>query len=181
MGDEKPSTFLQRLRNLAAGQCNDHVIKSLFLEQLPESVRGILAMSDQGDLTKLATQADKVVEACRPQIFAVNHGESSRDTSNVVRKPNPKEAPPNGNERTAADNEIHELRAAVDALTRKFDKFERRHRTASTDRGKSSRSVSPASHSDRMSEYCYYHNKFGFGAKKCRDPCSWKQQHQKEN
>jgi len=42
LGDEKPSIFLQRLRNLAVGQVTDEILKSMFMEQLPENVRTIL-------------------------------------------------------------------------------------------------------------------------------------------
>ncbi|KYM93622.1 hypothetical protein ALC62_15779 [Cyphomyrmex costatus] len=30
LGDDKPSNFLQRLRNLAGGQCNDSILRTLF-------------------------------------------------------------------------------------------------------------------------------------------------------
>lgn len=45
IGDEKPTTFLQRLRNLGSDQCPDSVLRSIFIEQMPENVRAILAAS----------------------------------------------------------------------------------------------------------------------------------------
>lgn len=66
MGDEKPSLFLQRLRNLAGGQCNDSVLRTLFTEQLPEHTRSILAISQLDDLATLAAQADKIKEVSQP-------------------------------------------------------------------------------------------------------------------
>lgn len=66
MGEERPTLFLQRLRNLSGGQCNDAVMRTLFMEQIPKNVRSILAISQLEDLTLLATQADRVVEAMRP-------------------------------------------------------------------------------------------------------------------
>lgn len=39
IGDEKPSVFLQKLRNLAAGQVMDEILRTMFMEQLPENVR----------------------------------------------------------------------------------------------------------------------------------------------
>ncbi|KAK2577096.1 hypothetical protein KPH14_001015 [Odynerus spinipes] len=71
IGDEKPSKFLQQLRNEAGGQCNDTVLKTLFLEQLPENIRAVLAISDTQDLGKLALQADKITEMIRPSIIMV--------------------------------------------------------------------------------------------------------------
>lgn len=71
MGDEKPSVYLQRLRNLAGGQCNDSVLRSLFMEQMPENVRGILAISPLDDLSTMAAQADRIIEVMRPQISGI--------------------------------------------------------------------------------------------------------------
>ncbi|KAK2578836.1 hypothetical protein KPH14_012191 [Odynerus spinipes] len=73
IGDEKPTAFLQKLRNLSSGQCNDSVLKSLFMEQMPENVRAILAASGVVDLQKLATTADKIVEVTKSGINDV-HG-----------------------------------------------------------------------------------------------------------
>ncbi|XP_029680861.1 uncharacterized protein LOC115246283 [Formica exsecta] len=57
--------FLQRLQSLATGQCNEEVLKTLFLERLPEPVRAILAVS-QDNLTDLARQADAICEVTKP-------------------------------------------------------------------------------------------------------------------
>ncbi|XP_018367051.1 PREDICTED: uncharacterized protein LOC108763704 [Trachymyrmex cornetzi] len=66
LGDDKPSIFLQRLRNLAEGQVSDQILKSIFMERLPENIRAILAISEVTDLSKLAAQADKVMEVAKP-------------------------------------------------------------------------------------------------------------------
>ena len=69
LGDQKPSQFLVVLRNNASGQCNNTILKSLFLEHLPESVRSILAVSDSNDLYKLALMADKIMENQAPSMM----------------------------------------------------------------------------------------------------------------
>ncbi|XP_071577032.1 uncharacterized protein [Temnothorax nylanderi] len=66
MGEEKPSNFLQRLRNLAGRACGDSILRTLFLEQLPESIRAVLAIGGVEDLTTLAMQADKAIEVMKP-------------------------------------------------------------------------------------------------------------------
>lgn len=72
LGEDKPSHLLQRLRNLAGSDCTNYtdctIIRSLFLEQLPESVRSILAVSSEGNLDTLTMQADKIMEAIKPQV-----------------------------------------------------------------------------------------------------------------
>lgn len=79
LGDDKPSVFLQRLRNLAEGQVSDGVLRTIFMEQLPENVRTILAISEVANLSKLAMQADKILEMTKPTALALQteYGEQS--------------------------------------------------------------------------------------------------------
>ncbi|KMQ86215.1 gag-pol polyprotein [Lasius niger] len=83
LGEDKPSHLLRRLRNLAGGDGTDSIIRSLFLEQLPESARSILAVSPESDLDILAMQANKIMEAIKPQVALVRAGSQQPDTSNM--------------------------------------------------------------------------------------------------
>lgn len=175
MGDEKPSLFLQRLRNLAGGQCNDSVLRTLFMEQLPEHMRGILAISQLDDLATLAAQADRIKEVSHPQILSVSQTStgtvtlpSSVSVSNKAQAAGPSQS-----------SDINALRLAIEALTRKFERsFQGRSRSRS--RG-TSRSRSTTPHKSDSQKICYYHRKFGDDAQNCRPPCSWtKRQSQKQ-
>lgn len=75
--NEKPSNFLQRLRNLASKQCTDAVLRTLFLEQLQNNVRGIIAISKITDLSKLALQADKIIEMSKASISQIKCAKTS--------------------------------------------------------------------------------------------------------
>lgn len=179
MGDEKPSVFLQRLRNLAGGQCNDNVLRSLFMEQMPENMRGILAISQLDDLAQLAAQADRIAEVMRPQIASVCPAVGE------VTLYSPKHANTNTNSTVATTSatqtsEIGELRRAIEELTHKF---ERSFRGRSRSRGRyPARSRSGTPNRKNSSGPCYYHRKFGTEARNCKPPCSWeKQLDKKEN
>ena len=79
--DGKPSIFISRLRNLSDGQCNDSVIKSIFLEHLPSQHRAILVSTGLSDSNHLAQTADEIADTysiSEPQISAVS---SRRTTS----------------------------------------------------------------------------------------------------
>lgn len=65
ISDGKLSLILNRIRHLSRGRCSDEVIKSIFLEHLPESCRAVLAISDTDDLSRLASMADRIV-SCVP-------------------------------------------------------------------------------------------------------------------
>lgn len=164
MGDEKPSVYLQRLRNLAGGQCNDHVIRSLFLEQLSDTTRGILAVNEACELNVLAAQSDRIYEAMpKNNIHVVNEHTT----------PHVKQAHTNfGEPSTARDDgriEMLELRAAVQALTKEL----RESRTSQRNRSKSRNRDSSSSSHDAQTGLCYFHNRFGNKARKCREPCTW--------
>lgn len=62
LGEQKPSHLLNHMRQLNGGQCSSTVLKSLFIEQLPETQRDVLIAINEPDLQKLAEIADKIAE-----------------------------------------------------------------------------------------------------------------------
>lgn len=149
MNDEKPSHFLQRLRNLASGQCSDTVIRTLFLEQLPAGIRKILAICETADLNKLAAQADKIAEISQATVAAVG----SSSTSGL-------------------EDQVRALTLQVDAISKQL------HHHRGYFRGRRSRSHSKQRSSSRdQRDICYYHNRFGADAHHCRKPCNWLGRH----
>ena len=72
ISDGKPSLLLNRLRNLNDGNCSDEIIKTIFLDQLPAKLHGILALSNVDGLQALAQLADKVLDAMVPNEFNVS-------------------------------------------------------------------------------------------------------------
>ena len=149
LGDKKPSQFLTIMRNAASGQCNTTVLKSLFMEHMPESVRTILSVSQVTDLDNLALIADKIVENQSPAfIGAVN---------------------------TTKDNTVSELQAAVKSLTDKVDKLliSNKNRSRSKSRNNSNYQNNQNSEKSGKSNLCFYHERFGINARKCVPPCQW--------
>ncbi|GFS93691.1 uncharacterized protein TNCV_798241 [Trichonephila clavipes] len=70
LGDMKPSQLLQKLKTVATSDISDNLIKTLWLEKLPESIKNILVVSDE-NLSKLAVMADKISDMTpRTEIFA---------------------------------------------------------------------------------------------------------------
>ena len=72
ISDGKPSPLLNRLRNFNNGNCSNEIIKTIFLEQLPAKLRGILALSNVYGLQALAQLADKVSDAMGHNEFNVS-------------------------------------------------------------------------------------------------------------
>ncbi|XP_018358548.1 PREDICTED: uncharacterized protein LOC108758222 isoform X1 [Trachymyrmex cornetzi] len=164
LGDDKPSIFLQRLRNLAEGQVSDQILKSIFMERLPENIRAILAISEVTDLSKLAAQADKVMEVAKPFPGSIQAmSPKTGDNTSLVNK---------------VSVDIVELTKQIAKLTKQV-----RSRSRSKSRGRRNFDRRPRSKSQARDnkELCYYHNKFGAQAYKCAPPCTWKKKTSTEN
>lgn len=72
IGDQKPSHYLQFMRNAGVGQVSDSILKSLFLEQMPENVR-IILIGNKGTLEDIADQADKIMEQIVPSVSVITN------------------------------------------------------------------------------------------------------------
>lgn len=157
LGDRTPSQFLAILRNIAPGKCSDTVLKTLFLEQLPDAVRTVLAVvSDSTKLDALATLADKVIESTQStRIGAIKSAPP----------PEASKEEPEGPLR----QEIKALRALIDTLVTDMSHLRNQaHRSRSKSKH---RTPTP---SPDTSKLCFYHAKFGAKAVKCKSPCTWK-------
>ncbi|XP_051166508.1 uncharacterized protein LOC127284855 [Leptopilina boulardi] len=154
--DGKPSMILSKIRHLSRGRCSEEIIKSVFLEQLPDNCRAILSLSEVDDVSRLAVVADKIVANFSPAENSVNA--------------------------VSADNEILKklevLTKRIDALSteprsqghsrsRSFS----RNRYRPRDRSHHSRDFSK----DKRNGKCFYHFKFGTNAKYCKSPCNLKE------
>lgn len=158
--NDKPTILLQRIRHLADGQVGDALLRTLFLEQLPEYVRGVLAISGDLDLSALALQADKVMEATRStNVCAVQQ----------------QQPPVNQVSALSNDGLVADLLAAVHALTNEVKalKLDARSRPSSSRARSSSRHRATTPSSSKAADtVCYFHAKFGDNARKCQQPCS---------
>lgn len=58
----KPSQMLSRIRSLNAGNCNDEVLKTIFLSKLPHQHQLLLTTASDLTLNELAMRADRMFE-----------------------------------------------------------------------------------------------------------------------
>lgn len=161
LGSRKPSQLLRHMRLLAqnAGLTGDAVLKELFLQQLPTSVRPILVSLNQVALDQVAEIADRVVENI-PSVAAVQ----ANATKCVAETP--QAAPPS--------DPVTKLADKLDAILERLEKLERSrasHRRSQS-RRRDGRSHSRAKTPD-ASRVCWYHRKFGAQATRCTTPCGY--------
>lgn len=144
LGDLKPSQLLKRMKDLAGNKISDDALKSLWMERLPETVRSIVAIVD-GNTTQMALQADKLMEVQNyPSISSVQPESTLRA-------------------------EIEELRSQLQEM-RSSNKYERGR---SDDRRQQQRNRSKSKSKVRF-PFCKFHYRFGDKARKCVEPCQYK-------
>lgn len=152
LGDRKPSQLLRRMRQLWSGPANDDFLRELFLQRLPSNVRMTLVPSgDELTLEKLADMADRILELATPTIGAVHTL--------------PPQASPEVQSLRAEIRQLQELVKSMSTRPR-----ESRHRSPTPG---PRRSPSPARPSRDDPTLCWYHQRFGGAATKCRQPCQW--------
>lgn len=159
LGDKKPSALLRQMKELAQNEVTDEFLKTLWLERLPTQTQAILSVSTAA-LSELATLADKINDV-KPEtaIYAVS--KPSIDNSNVNEIHNLKE-------------QIEKLNIQVSELTRNLTRNRQNSRGRSSYRRRSQSGNRTSRNNENQNQnYCFYHERFGNSAKKCREPCSF--------
>lgn len=151
LGDMKPSQLLQKLRSLATDVISDKVLKTLWLQKLPDNIRNVLLVSEE-ELAKLAIMADKISEMSpKSELYSIN--KESKLTEDLVSR-------------------IASLEQAIAKLS--IDR-QPRPRSNATSRSSSRNRSRSRKRFDPRGKYCYYHFRFGSRCipEKCQPPCSW--------
>lgn len=166
LGDQKPSHLLNQMKQLNGGQCNTAVLRSLFIELLPETHKAILVATNEPDLHKLAEIADRLAE--------INHPSTS---ATVV-------APINERKREKSDSSSS-TNEKLDKLIKQFQSLSntvaKMRRDRSSSRKRTFKKSEGSNNHGKQSGYCFIHRKYGKGATSCRKPCSWKDEDSSEN
>ncbi|XP_064468589.1 uncharacterized protein LOC135380818 [Ornithodoros turicata] len=163
LGDRKPSQLLCRMQQLLsdrASALDDSILRKLFLQRLPNTVRMILTTSTVASLEALAEMADKIMDIAPPAISAVS--------------PQPHAVSPPSTTPTMSDfqtlrNAVVRLTAMVSSL--RFNRRPRTPRNRSPHRSSGRRSPSNRSPSPNPGE-CWYHQAFGASARNCQPTCT---------
>lgn len=172
LGDRSPSQFLREMRNLSDGNLSDDVLKTLWLQRLPDHMRAILSCNP-GPLSQLADCADKIFEISnKPSVFTL----SSHHDNKVI------------NILTNLSSEMFRLNQSVDNMALEIKSLKFRDRSSSNSSLRNfqhSRGRSPSRNQIKFTErnnskcrdnpdWCWYHDKFKINAAKCIPPCSFK-------
>ena len=158
LGDRKPSQFLRHLQHLQGdAKIDKSILTELFLQRLPASVRMVLATASSLSPEEQAKLADNILDISSPSVV-------SPSISAVADRP----------ASACVPTEVEKLRADIAALRVEVANLSRsRSRSRSHSRGRSHSNTRGRSTSPNRSGLCYYHERFGSDARKCRQTCSF--------
>lgn len=152
LGNLKPSQLLQKLKSVATSDVSENLIKTLWLEKLPDSMRNIILVSDE-ELPKLAIMADKISDMTPSnEIFGVSTTGNCSNTELLMK--------------------IQSLEQRISQMT--VHHISRPRFKNNSQSGRRSRSASRRRFNPK-GKYCFYHFRFGNKCHqdKCTQPCSW--------
>lgn len=146
LGDKRPSTMLREMRQLSSGKMSDDMLKSLWFQRLPLTLKAVLSISSD-TLDKLAVMADKINEQLdSPSLCQIKN---NNETSRIEQ----------------IENQLGEILQRIDAMSRS-NQFRGKSRSRN-------RSRNYSRERDLSTNLCWYHSTFGTKATKCRPPCSY--------
>lgn len=149
------------MKEQAGNAVSDEFIKSLWMQRLPEIIRQILSAS-KDNLNDLAVMADQIYNSTDNRFNTC-----SVDVSN----------------KTPLEILIAKMDEKLDKLNTRLNRIESGANTSRGDSTPHSRSRSKSNNRSKNNntdtKICYYHERYGEDATKCREPCVFKKQQQK--
>jgi len=146
LGNRRPSQLLRELRDLGGPTMSEELLGRIWLKSLPQALQVALAAIEQKDLNKLGAVADRVASVSVPHEYEV--------VSVSGRSPNSRE---------------DRLREAIEKLTERVAALETQGRFPQ----ERTTTKSQIRNKDVEKRMCFYHERFGQRATKCRSPCNW--------
>ncbi|BES87528.1 Hypothetical protein NTJ_02390 [Nesidiocoris tenuis] len=177
LGDQRPSQLLRKMTSLAGTDISNKVLRTLWLDKLPVTIKNILVVSEE-NLEKLALMADKITDM-NPR----------RDVYNIA---NDDVGAAAASPQSSTEDLIREMYAKIQSLEIQVSSLRQsRSRRSSPDdhydrRGRSQnryRYRSPSRSRNRSrgrfnpdGKFCFSHFRFGNRCRpeKCQPPCEWK-------
>lgn len=158
LGEQKPSQLLRRMKELATDKIKDETLKILWKGHLPSAVQAVLTVTSTKDLEEMAIIADKIMET-----------NQSAQVNEVAR----------GDTKSTIKFDIATIMAEIAKINLKINEMDRgrqryRGRSGRRDFSRSRTRSRPRRTSENADWLCSYHWKYGQRARKCVEPCNWK-------
>lgn len=162
LGDMKPSLALHKIKALATNTVTDDFVKKLWLKRLPPTIKTVLSASND-TLENLQKMADSMWEVSdKSSISSITKGNSTLEKT-----------------LSSIQQQLEKMSQRLIAIESK-NRTTRRDSTPHRDRNRSkSNARRGENEKDNNDSMCWYHRKLGSSARKCRSPCAFKDDNQK--
>lgn len=173
-GDQRPSQLLRELRAVLPEGVSDAVLKEFWLLKLPTNVQTV-AVSHDCPLDALAARVDRVFDVCRNnrQVDAVRVTHDRIEGLEATIAALTKQVRDlSAQDRTRPSAYTRENSTARGSTAQDRARPSAHSRESSTARGSPAQLARQRSPSPDDPMYCYYHNRYGNRARKCRPPCA---------
>ncbi|XP_066157460.1 uncharacterized protein [Euwallacea fornicatus] len=145
LGDRKPSHLLNEMMGLGGASVSKQLLRSIWLQQLPNQIQSILAGSSD-PLEQLATRADQIAEILQPGVYQIRQQTETPDLPALVEN-------------------LRQLTLKVKEIRRD---------TRARERSQSRRRSRSPDGRQEDAEICWYHRRFKEKATRCTRPCNFK-------
>lgn len=190
LGDLKPSQLLRRMQNLAGDHLSTVTLRGMWLNQLPDYISSIIAISEKTSLSEVALMADKMMDQhSQREISAIRQSPRQSISSQPEACAIDYQQASSSKYARSLEDKIDKLTEAIAQLVtsnnnqrgrspyRNWNQRQNRQASRSNNRNQSAyRSRTPSN-----SPYCYYHRRFGPRAKKCAENCTFLKESTQEN
>ncbi|XP_076663697.1 uncharacterized protein LOC143366469 [Andrena cerasifolii] len=162
LGNKKPSELLREKRLLAGGEVADRLLRTLWMQRLPQRIQEFLSVVEGTELTKLADLADMATDREEgPGVTVIEPVAQQAEGTTQA----------SINALTLLVNQASELavqtqkgtNVMLEAMSRTSNHYGRTRQRSHQRTGFRKRSKS-------RSKYCFYHERFGVRAHKCVKP-----------
>lgn len=166
LGDAKPSQLFQKMKRLASDSLTETALTDLWAARLPEMAHAAVIQMKESPIKDRLVAADALVDSLRLRnIGDINIRQAT--TSSAISD-------------TAAKVSINKEGDVLEKLSKQIAEIERKIGNLNNQRSRSKSRGNQQGNRDRSQSnsnhhYCWYHWKFGMGAKQCRKPCSFVQ------
>ncbi|CAH8610157.1 unnamed protein product [Schistosoma curassoni] len=149
IGDRTPSQLKNYMKSLLGDRhIDNNLFYQLWLRRLPANIQQILAVGDtDADLDNIAKIADRIYER-------------SKQTSPLLHN-------------VTVDDRLDTLQKEINVLCRKLTELTQREKPRRSSRDRSRERTRSTSRRRTTPAICWYHQMFGYRARKCLQPCEF--------
>lgn len=167
IGDRTPSQFLRHLQSLGGTAASEGLLKTLWTTRLPQAAQTVIAAQRGLSLDDLAPIADDIVETLQQLM-------PPPPIHQVTAAPPPVQPTTAASSSSSLEATLKHIISEIAELKRSNTEYRQQYRSRERSPSRSY-NRRPSPHRPQFDNHdesnCYYHQRYGARAEKCRQPC----------